>query len=148
NFLRKRIAVVARTRPVNRATVAPQRRPDGANARAARTLLLPELAACATHFALFFHFVCAAAKSSQIPAGSFMPKVLIHFCSADRVGQLDLPALLAFQIDDIYDRHFSSSFSKNRSDSNLLACLLRSLLCSADKNVLAIWPRHGAANQQ
>src|SRR5262249_44248118 len=115
NFLWKRVAVVARARSVDRAAVAPQRRTYRTDTRAARAFLLPELAACAAHFALLFHFVRAAAKSSEIPARRFVQQVLIHLCTEDRVGQLDLPDFLAFQIDDIYDRHFSSSFSKNRS---------------------------------
>src|SRR5260221_6707256 len=101
---------------MNRAAMAPQRRPDGADTCAARALLLPELAACAAHFALFLHFLRTAAKSSEIPSRRFMQKMMIDLCAEDRVGQLDLTDFLAFQIDDIYDRHCSSFLSNNLSD--------------------------------
>src|SRR5215813_3936871 len=91
---------------MHRAAMTPQRRPDRADASAARALLLPELAACAAHFALFLHFVRAAAKSSEIPARRFVQKVFVYLRGEDRVGKLNLPDFLAIQIYDIYDRHF------------------------------------------
>src|SRR5262249_31949024 len=78
NLLGKRVAVVTRTRSVNRAAMAPQRRPDRTDSSAARALLLPELAACAAHFALFFHFVRAAAERVQIPTRGLVQKMLIN----------------------------------------------------------------------
>src|SRR5262249_1137650 len=52
HFLRQRIAVISWLGPMYRAAVPPKRRANGPNAGAARTLLSPELAARAAHFAL------------------------------------------------------------------------------------------------
>src|SRR5437773_11928922 len=68
----QRIAIAARARSVNRSTMAPQRRPDRADTRAAGALLLPELAASARHFALFLDLVSAPAEPVQVSTGSFV----------------------------------------------------------------------------
>jgi hypothetical protein len=91
--------------------MAPERRPNGANARATRTLLPPKLAASAAYFALILGLGGAAAQSAKIPAGSFVQQVFIYFDAKDRVGQLYLTNCLAIQIDYIYDRHNFVSFS-------------------------------------
>src|SRR2546428_4576465 len=90
---------------MDRAAVAPERRADRAHTRAARALLLPELAARAAHFALFLDLVRASAQSAEIPPRSFMQQVLIDLRAKDRVRQLHLTDFLAIQIDYVDDRH-------------------------------------------
>src|ERR1700674_571926 len=97
--------------------MAPEGRPDRADARAARALLLPKLAARAAHFALVLGLVRAPAQSAQIPPRSFVQQVLIHLRAKDCICQFYLADFLAFQIDYIHDRHNLFSFSVQ----NLLA---------------------------
>src|SRR5258708_8409286 len=111
HLLRQRIAVIARLRSVDRAAMAPERRANGAYTRAARALLLPELAARAADFALVLGLVRAAAQSAQVPPRSFMQQVLIDLRAKDRVRQLHLTDFLAIQIDYVDDRHNLFSFS-------------------------------------
>src|SRR6266446_9984887 len=119
------VTVIARPWSVNRAAMTPERRTDRADARASRTLLLPELAARAAHFALFLDLVRAPAQSPQIPPRGFVQQVLIHLRAKDRVRQFDLADLLATQIDYVHDRHnlfsfFTLSEAKCRSALNVL----------------------------
>src|SRR5713226_10519810 len=145
--------------------MAPERRTNRANARAASTLLLPKLAACAADFALVFRLVRARAQSAQIPARSFVQQVRIHLRAKYRVGELHLPDLLAIQIDYIHDRHNLDSFFSQLPVLNQISekerlpeiFLLRSLgwrsahllgvLRAANENVSPAGARHGAAHQ-
>src|SRR5258705_7605465 len=95
---------------MHRAAMAPQRRTNRADARAASALLPPELAARAADFALVLGLVRARAQTAQIPARSFVQQVWIHLRAKHRVGELHLPDLLAIQIDYIHDRHNLDSF--------------------------------------
>src|SRR5712672_3425636 len=117
--------------------MAPERRTNRPDTRAASTLLLPKLAACAADFALVFGLMRARAQSAQIPPRSFMQQVGIHLRAKYRVGELHLPDLLAIQIDDIHDRH------------SVPSRLLRLLggFRTANKYVRAARARHGAAHQ-
>src|SRR5260370_2818397 len=90
---------------MNRAVMAPERRTNRADARAAGALLPPELAARAADFAFVLGLVRARAQTAQIPARSFVQQVRIHFRAKHCVGELHLPDLLAIQIDDVHDRH-------------------------------------------
>src|SRR5712664_490183 len=85
--------------------MAPERRTNRPDTRAASTLLLPKLAARAADFALVFRLVRARAQSAQIPARSFVQQMRIHLRAKYRVGELHLPDLLAIQIDYIHNRH-------------------------------------------
>src|SRR6267143_3237175 len=105
------VTVITRPWSVDRAAMTPEWRPDRADARASRALLLPELAARAAHFALFLDLVRAPAQSPQIPPRGFVQQVLIHLRAKDRVRQFDLADFLATQIDYIDDRHELCSFS-------------------------------------
>src|SRR5713226_4960909 len=105
------IAIVARLRSVDRATMAPERRANRAHARAARALLLPELAARAAHFALVLGLVRAATQPAQVPSRSFVQQVLVDLGAENRVRQLHLTDFLAIQIDYVDDRHNLFSFS-------------------------------------
>src|SRR6516225_8351137 len=89
----------------------PERRADRAHAGASRTLLPPELAACAAHFALFLGLVRPATQPCEIPPRSLMQEVLIDFGTEDRVRQFYLADLLAIQINYIHDRHIFISLS-------------------------------------
>src|SRR6266436_1758201 len=111
HFLRHCIAVTARTWSVHRAAMPPQRRPDGANACLASALLLPELAAGTGNFALFFYLVRAPAEPVQVPAGSFVQQMRIHFRAKYRVRQLNFADFLSIQIDYIHDWHNLVSLS-------------------------------------
>src|SRR5882762_6023653 len=90
---------------MHRAAVAPERRTNRADTRAAGAFLPPELAARAADFALVLGLVRARAQTAEIPARSFMQQVRIHLRAKYRVGELHLPDLLAIQIDYIHDRH-------------------------------------------
>ncbi len=78
HFLRQRVVVPSRHRAVHRAAVAPERRTNRADARAARALLLPELSARAADFALVLRLVRSRALSRQIVAHGFVQQVLVH----------------------------------------------------------------------
>src|SRR5438309_2306122 len=138
HLLRQRVSVIAWLWSVNRAAMTPERRPDRADARAARTLLLPKLAACAADFALFLDFVRACTQSTQVPARSFVQQVLVDFRAKNRVRQLHLTDFLAIQVHYIDDRHNFFSF---------FSALLR-FLGLADKNVRSARPRHRSPHQQ
>src|SRR5882762_6273421 len=105
------VAVIARPWSVNRAAMAPERRPDRADARAPCALLLPELAARAADFALFLDLVRAPAKSAQVPPRSLVQQVLVDLRAKDRVRQLHLTDFLAIQVNYVDDRHNLFSFS-------------------------------------
>src|SRR5229473_793648 len=111
HLLRQRVAVIARLWSVDRAAMAPERRTNRADTRAARTLLLPELAARAADFALVLGLVRAAAQSAQVPPRSFVQQVLIDLRAKDRVRQIHLTDFLAIQVDYVDDRHNLFSFS-------------------------------------
>src|SRR6266478_4273700 len=111
HLLRQRVAVIARLWSVDRAAMTPERRANRAYTRAPRALLLPELAACAAHFALLLDLVRAPAQSAQVPPRSFMQQVLIDLRAKDCVRQLHLTDLLAIQIDYVHYRHNLFSFS-------------------------------------
>src|SRR2546428_8662729 len=98
---------------MDRAAVAPERRADRAHTRAARALLLPELAARAADFALVLGLVGTAAQPAQVPPRSFMQQVLIDLRAKDRVRQLHLTDFLAIQIDYVDDRPNLVSLSSN-----------------------------------
>src|SRR5277367_598644 len=144
HFLWQRVAVIARLRSVNRSAMAPQRRSNRANARAARALLPPQLAASAAHFALVLGFVGARANLALIPARRLVQQMRIHLRAKNRVGELHFAHFLATQIDYVHDRHNFASFSK--LDKVLLRFLLFARL--ADKNVRPAWPRHGSLHEQ
>src|SRR5271155_697791 len=93
--------------------MAPQRRPNRANTRAARAFLLPKLAACTADFALVLGLGCAATQPREIPPRSFVQQVLIDLGAEDRIGQFELTDCLAIQIDYIHDRHNFFSFSRS-----------------------------------
>src|SRR6266404_8237282 len=113
HLLRQRVAVIARLWSVDRAAMTPERRANRAYTRAPRALLLPELAACAAHFALLLDLVRAPAQSAQVPPRSFMQQVLIDLRAKDCVRQLHLTDLLAIQIDYVHYRHNLVSSSSN-----------------------------------
>src|SRR6202158_2647039 len=96
---------------MDRAAMAPERRADRAHTRAARALLLPELAARATDFALFLDLVRAPAQSAQVPPRSLVQQVLIDLRAKDRVRQFHLTDFLAIQVNYVDDRHNLFSFS-------------------------------------
>src|SRR6202022_2946045 len=79
HLLRQRVAVIARLRSVYGAAMPPERRTNRANARAASSLLPPELAAGAADLALIFGLMRTRAQPAQIPARSFVQQVRIHF---------------------------------------------------------------------
>src|SRR6266478_2579733 len=105
HLLRQRVTVIPRVLSMNRAAMAPERRTNRTDARAAGALLPPELAARAADFAFVLGLVRARAQTAQIPARSFVQQVRIHFRAKHCVGELHLPDLLAIQIDDVHDRH-------------------------------------------
>src|SRR5229473_1988931 len=143
HLLRQRVAVIARLRSVDRAAMAPEGRADRTDTRAARALLLPELAARAAHFALVLGLVRAAAQSAQVPPRSFVQQVLVDLRAKNRVRQLHLTDFLAIQIDYVDDRHNLFSFSVQ----NLLTDLLR-LAYLANENVRSARSRHRSPHQQ
>src|ERR1700733_1026964 len=98
HFLGQRIAVIARLRSVNRSAMAPERRPNRADARAAGALLPPKLAASAANFTLIFGLMGAAANLAHVPARSFVQQVRIHLGAKHGVGEVHLPDLFATQI--------------------------------------------------
>src|SRR5713226_9744972 len=110
HLLRQCVAVIARLWSMDCSAMTPERLPDRAHARAARALLLPELAARAADFALVLGLVRAAAQSAQVPPRSFMQQVLIDLRAKDRVRQLHLTDFLAIQVDYVDDRHNLFSF--------------------------------------
>src|SRR6266851_3055389 len=111
HLLWQRVAVIARLWSVDCSAMTPERRPDRAHARAARALLLPELAARAAHFALVLGLVRAATQPAQVPSRSFVQQVLVDLGAENRVRQLHLTDFLAIQIDYVDDRHNLFSFS-------------------------------------
>src|SRR5260370_40211425 len=120
--------------------MTPERRTDRAATPAAGALLLPKLAARAADFALVLGLVRAAVQPAQVPPRSFMQQVLIDLRAKDRVRQLHLTDLLAFQIDYVDDRHNLFSFF-TLSEAKCRSALLR-FSCLADENVRSPLPRH------
>src|SRR5882724_9969522 len=148
HLLRQRVTVIARLWSVDSAAMAPKRRANRADARAAGALLLPELAARAADFALVLGLVRARTQPAQIPPRSFVQQVLVDFRAKDRVRQLHLTDLLAIQIDYVDDRHnLFSLFLETRPGSTGTPLLLR-FSCLADKNICSARPWHRTPHQQ
>src|SRR5262249_18458690 len=113
-LLWQRVGVIARLRPVHRTAVAPQRRPDRAHTRAARSLLPPQLAARTGNFALVLGLVRTRTQACEIPPRSFVQQVRIDLGAEYGVGQLDFADFLSVQIDYIHDWHNLDSFFQLR----------------------------------
>src|ERR1700687_1565757 len=111
HFLWQSVTVIARLRSVNRASMAPKRRPDGANTSAASAFLPPKFAACAADLALVLGLVSAGALAVQIPSRRFMQQIAIHLRAKDRVRQFELADLLALQIHYVDYRHNSLPYN-------------------------------------
>src|SRR6266849_4199484 len=109
---------------MDRAAMTPERRPDRAHTRAARALLLPELAARAAHFALVLGLVRTSAQPAQVPPRSFVQQVLVDLRAKNRVRQLHLTDFLAIQVHYVDDRHNLFSFFKP-SEAECRSALLR-----------------------
>src|SRR5215469_4668706 len=90
---------------MNCPAMTPQRRPNRSNTRPPCPLLLPQLPACAAHFALLLGLVRSRPLSRQIVPHRFMQQVRIHPRRENIVGQLQLPHRLPAQIRYIYDGH-------------------------------------------
>src|SRR6266849_8971453 len=133
---------------MDRSAMAPERRTDRAHTRAARALLLPELAARAADFALVLGLVRAAAQPAQMPPRGFVQQVLIDLRAKDRVRQFHLPDFLAIQVHYVDDRHNLFSFSLETRSGRTGTPLLLRFSCFADKNVRSAWPRHRSPHQQ
>ncbi len=105
HLLGKPVFVAARLRAVYRAALAPDRRANGTNTRAAGALLSPELAAGAGNLAATLGLVRAGTFASQIPAHRFMQQMRIHAGGKHRVSQVHLAYRLTLQIPDVNDWH-------------------------------------------
>src|SRR6185437_7571999 len=133
----QRIFVAARHRAMDRAAVAPERRTDGADSRAARSLLLPKLPARAAYFALVFRLVRSRAPASQMVPHRLVQKVLVDLGREHIVGQIDRADFLAFKIFYVHNGH-----------GRLSVLSLPGRLGLANFNIAAGWPRHCATHEQ
>jgi len=147
NLLRERIAVIARTRSMNRAPWR-HKATDGADARAAVPFCFQSLRPARSLVA--FLSLCACRGEVQRSTNATLrAEGFDSPLRRDRVGQLDLPDFLAFQIDDIYDRHFSSSFvSQNRSELNSYFAFFAAFCALLMKMLLPVRPGPEPARQQ
>ena len=93
HFARQRVVVAARRGPEDRAAMAPDRIPDGADPRAACALLLPGLAsAAADERAVFRHM--GAAPLGRVRVDHRLPDHrAVHAPAEDLIAELERPDL-------------------------------------------------------
>jgi hypothetical protein len=90
--------------------MTPQRRADGAHARAARALLLPQFLSRARHFMPRFRRGRSRPPRSGMVTHRFIYKRFVHFGAEHRIGELNRAHHGAIQIHNVYTRHRSWSF--------------------------------------
>src|ERR1019366_10147438 len=77
-LLREGVIVAARLRAVNRVAVAPERRANRTDTRAARALLLPKLLARTSNFGTALGLVCALAQRGAVVLDRLPKEALVH----------------------------------------------------------------------